>query len=637
LSILALLLSLGGCQPGIGVRPTYRDPLEARAEDLVSQQDFRGAAQVYLDAAAGQSPAEAASRRLTATEYLARGKLWSQARALRDRIDAGLLTDGGQDRLALLDGRIALADNKPQQCLQALEKVHTPELMADGGLGYYQLRAAAFRANGDAVKALEQLVWADGLITDPDRRNASQLQIWNQLSALPDTELQRLHQNAGSDTLSGWVELAYVVRANQFQADRLNAAIDDWRRRFPAHPAQDRLLDTFRRSAPTASSLTGHIALLLPLSGRAATEAAAIRDGFTLAQAQAGTNSTPATIYDTGSGQSIQAVYEQAVAEGADLIVGPLFKENITALVKSEQLHIPVLALNYIDEPVGIGQPLYQFGLNPEDEAAQAAERAFFDGHQRVVALVPEGDWGERVLSAFQRRWSELGGTLVAVQRYPAQTADFSRYIKNALNITQSDDRYRAMVQFLGQGVEFEARRRQDVDAVFMVAFPREARLIRPQLTFYHAGDLAVYATSHVYNGVPNSAHDQDVNGVRFCDMPWTLVDAADWASLHDAIGQQWGARAAHYERLFALGIDAYRVIPWLDSLSRPGAPEFRGATGMLSMDDQRRLHRRLECAEFQDGEPTTLGVLPDLQQTPPPAKVDQPGATIHWSTVPAP
>ncbi len=636
LLILSILSILGGCQPGARPQGTaYSDPLQARAENLVLRQDYLGAAQVYLDDAARQPPAEAAGRRLTAAEYLARGKLWGQVRVLAPRIDRALLTDVQKDRLTLLGGQIALADNQPQQCLQRLDQVRTPDLLPDGGLVYYQLRAAAHRANGEPVKALEQLVWADGLITNPDRQEANQAQIWDQLSALPDAELQTLHEHAGSDTLSGWAELAYDVRANQFNADSLDATIEAWQQRFPTHPANRRLIEDLRRSAPEAHGLPGRIALLLPLSGRAATEGAAIRDGFMLAQQQSAANAYPVRIYDTGLGQPIQTVYQQAITEGADLIVGPLLKETIAELVNTVQLHVPVLALNHIDEPVGIGQPLYQFGLTPEDEAEQAAERAFFDGHQRMIALVPEGDWGERVLAAFERRWKETGGELVTVQRYPAQTTDFSRYIRNALNLTQSNDRYRALVRFLGKNVEFEPRRRQDVDAVFVVAFPREARLIRPQLNFFHASDLPVYATSHVYNGVPNPTRDQDLNGVRFCDTPWTLVDAADWSNLHELIRQKWGARAAHYERLFALGIDAYRVIPWLETLNRPGAAEFRGATGQLSMDDQRRLHRRLECAEFQDGEPADLGVLPEVQRAEPETTVDQPGATLRWSTVP--
>lgn len=639
LLLLTLLFALGGCQPGGGLYGTrHRDPLEARAESMVQRQDYRGAAQVYLDEAARRPANEAAGLRLTAAEYLARGNLWAQVRVLEPRVDRALLTDIEKDRLTLLGGQLALADNQPQLCLQRLDEVRAPDLLPDGGLGYYQLRAAAYRLNDEPLKSLEQLVWADGLIGDPRHRDANQTRIWDELSALPDEKLQELHAGAGADTLSGWAELAYQVRANQFSAPSLDAAIATWQRQYPAHPANSRLIEELRGSVPESHRLTGRIALLLPLTGRAATQAAAIRDAFMLAQEQSTMGAYPVLVYDTGLGQPIVSVYDQALAEGADLIVGPLLKEEITELVTSVQLRVPVLALNRIDEPVAIGQPLYQFGLTPEDEAEQAADRAFFDGHQRMIALVPEGDWGERVLAAFEHRWRKDGGQLVAVQRYPAQTADFSRYIKNALNLTQSSDRYRTLVRFVGRNVEFEPRRRQDVDAAFIVAFPREARLIRPQLSFHHAGDLAVYATSHVYNGVPNADRDHDLNGVRFCDTPWTLVDAADWSGLHESIRQKWGSRAAHYERLFALGIDAYRLIPWLDSLQRPGAAEFRGATGLLSMDEHRRLHRRLECAEFQEGEPSNLGVLPDFQPAavvPEPDTFDRPGASLRWSTVP--
>ncbi len=58
---------------------------------------------------------------------------------------------------------------------------------------------------------------------------------------------------------------------------------------------------------------------------------------------------------------------------------------------------------------------------------------------------------------------------------------------------------------------------------IFMLATPRQARLINPQLSFYRASRLPVYATSQVYTGYPDSSLDTDLNNVAFCDMPWIL------------------------------------------------------------------------------------------------------------------
>jgi outer membrane PBP1 activator LpoA protein len=336
-------------------------------------------------------------------------------------------------------------------------------------------------------------------------------------------------------------------------------------------------------------------------------------------------------VYDTDNGPVWQH-YQNAVSDGADFIIGPLLKSRISELATSGQLQIPVLALNQIDDEISLSQPLYQFGLNPEDEAEQAAQRAFFDGPKRVVALVPESAWGERLLQAFTRSWHANGGILLAVERYPAKTTDFTQYITRALSLDKSKQRYKTLVQKLGREIEFEPRRRQDIDAVFIVAFPREARLIRPQLQFHRASDLPVYATSHIYTGIPNPDTDRDLNTIRFCDTPWTLGETGDSLLFRSEITELWQNRADHYQRLFALGIDAYRVIPRLDTLGIQGTSDFNGMTGNLFLDDKRRIHRRLECAIFKNGVPDNLGSMPELAPISN-EPVRQPDAVIEWST----
>src|SRR5690606_28896371 len=100
---------------------------------------------------------------------------------------------------------------------------------------------------------------------------------------------------------------------------------------------------------------------------------------------------------------------------------------------------------------------------------------------------------------------------------------DFSEPIRELLNLDASDRRYRALRNTLRRPIAFESQRRQDVDFIFVGAFPREARLIRPQLRFHHAMDVPVVATSHVFTGTANATADQDMDGVRFVDMPWLL------------------------------------------------------------------------------------------------------------------
>jgi len=142
---------------------------------------------------------------------------------------------------------------------------------------------------------------------------------------------------------------------------------------------------------------------------------------------------------------------------------------------------------------------------------------------------------------------------------------------------------------------------------VFLLASPRQARLIRPQLSFYRASTLPVYSTSQVFTGSPDREKDIDLNGIIFCDMPWTLEHDSNWAHLQQSISQYWPDNASRYKRLYALGIDAYRVIPYLGQLGGSLFGTYHGVSGNLSLDKQGRIIRTLRCAKFRKGLPVLL------------------------------
>ncbi len=637
-TLLSLVCILSGCNSALRMPGSVftLDPLKARAEQRVAAQDYQGAAQVYLDRASGLPPGEAGHHQLTAVDYLLRGRQWQAARNLIDQLNPPALSGPDQDHLKLARTRLLLVDQQTDAALLLLSEIKSPDLLPNAGLDYYRLLAAANAAAGNLPEAIKQLVWMDGLLTRRGAIQRNQQDIWNKLSGLPDAQMQNMRQFASRDTLGGWVELAYLIRLNQYSSAGIEATLDAWRRDYPGHPAEQSIISALKDQLPLARELTGRIAVLLPLSGRTAKQATAIRDGIMLAHSQNALSENEIMVFDTDSGP-VWEKYQQAAMAGADFIIGPLLKSRISELANAGQLTIPVLALNQTDQDIGFSQPIYQFGLNPQDEAAQAAQRAFLDGHKRMVALIPEGAWGERLLQAFTQVWHANEGTLLAVERYPAKTVDFTKQITHALGLDDSQRRYKSLQRKLGRKIEFEPRRRQDVDAVFIVAFPREARLIRPQLQFHRASELPIYATSHIYTGIPDPERDRDLNTIRFCDTPWTLGETGDSVLLRSKISALWDTRADRYQRLFALGIDAYRVIPRLDSLGLQNSANFNGMTGILTLDETRRLHRRLECAIFKKGIPDNLGSIPEL----PPSNHDQfnndtierPNAVIEWST----
>ena len=235
------------------------------------------------------------------------------------------------------------------------------------------------------------------------------------------------------------------------------------------------------------------------------------------------------------------------------------------------------------------------------------AQRTWLDGHVYALALVPSGPWGERVFNAFRTRWEELGGTLLEHQRYNATDNDFSLPIKRLLDIDDSRRRYRRLHTLLKRNLKYTPRRRKDVDFVFIAAYPRQARQIRPQLKFFHAADLPVYATSHVFTGNLNREKDRDMDGLYFGDMPWVLAESRSHSGLRNDIEPYISSVGRSLQRLFALGIDAFNIIAALNPLRAYPYERFDGETGSLSLDERNRIHRQLTWVRFRSGQPVLI------------------------------
>ena len=235
------------------------------------------------------------------------------------------------------------------------------------------------------------------------------------------------------------------------------------------------LAETAARHPPPAAARTGpqppeagaHIALLLPITGRAASAAQSVRDGFMTAYYQAPVAERPRVrLYDTGT-LSIADALTQAREQGADFIVGPLTREEVTAAAEYPGAHAPLLALNFLPAEQPVPAQFYQFALSPEDEARLVARRVLEDHHRRGVALVPAGDWGTRVLAAFRQELTAGGGDLIATGQIDTSRTDFSATITEVLRINESGARYKRLESVLGTKLQFEPRRRSDIEFIF--------------------------------------------------------------------------------------------------------------------------------------------------------------------------
>lgn len=349
------------------------------------------------------------------------------------------------------------------------------------------------------------------------------------------------------------------------------------------------------RPVDAARAGNGRIALLLPLSGRAAPAGEAVRAGFLDAfYAIPAPNRPSVSIYDVAESDA-PSVYLQAAADGAQVIVGPLTREEVTALADTTDGRITTLVLNFLAEGRVTPANFYQFALSPEDEARAVARRVVAEGRPRGVTLLPANDWGRRVQQAFSDELAALGGAVVATEAYAPGTADFSEIIPRLMQL-------RAAGRSGGKRVY---QPRQDAGFVFLGGQPVTARLIRSQLRFNFSGRVPAYSLSDAYD--PAGSDNLDLNGVSFPDMPWILESEGPVAARREAAMRTWRTQGQPGTRLHAFGMDAFAVVMELRRGERAFAQALPGMTGELRLDSSGRVRRTLEFARVEDGKALLL------------------------------
>jgi len=347
------------------------------------------------------------------------------------------------------------------------------------------------------------------------------------------------------------------------------------------------------------------IALLLPLSGQHADSAKAIREGFLASYYQQNGTKPNVRVYDTTKDSDVQRVYALAIEEGADFVVGPLSKEDVhrLSMLPPRALKTPVLALNHHPGVQSAPKHFVQYTLAPEAEAEQIADKAWQKGYRSASLIVPDNVWGQRTASAFTTQWQKRGGRIIHTVHTNA-SQDQSAAVRRLLGIDESQKRANHIKNILSEKVEFQPRRRQDVDVIVMAAPPDQARQLKPLFDFYYAEDVPVYATSSVYSGNPNPKRDRDINGIVFCDMPW-LIDQQQGQNMRQLLNRNGANQSDQYNRLFAMGVDAYQLTTHFKQLQT--GTKYPGVTGDLALGSNNHIQRQLSWAKVVDGVPSKV------------------------------
>jgi len=329
------------------------------------------------------------------------------------------------------------------------------------------------------------------------------------------------------------------------------------------------------------ASMPTSIALLLPLQGPLASIGYAVKQGF-LAAAQASGNPPHITLVDTTKEPSMQAAYNKAINHNAQFVVGPLSKSHVQTLA-GLQLSTPVLALNYLARDISTPLELYQFGLSPVDEAQQATLTAWQSGYRSALIITTNGAWGSQVGQAFAEQWETLGGKVVDRLTLSQNIAALTRQVSDFLQFKPPH------------------KRRTDFDVIFLASDPKMGRQVNPLLKFFYAGDIPVYATASIYSSLSHSRRlDNDLNGIIFCSAPWTIGEHISDSSLYEQLQSRFPEFFKRDRSYYALGVDALHIVQQLPYLSESYV--LPGATGQLTLNNQRRIVRELVCAQFRRG-----------------------------------
>jgi outer membrane PBP1 activator LpoA protein len=556
LLIVAVLLAACAGLPGTG-----GDTVD-RGEQAYAAGDYAQAAREFIAAAERRRGPEADYLNLRAAESYRQMGDFVAVRQATGAILHSRLGPAEQLRLDLLLAEVAMADGQPANALNLLTvpAENVPDRLRPR---FHELRANAFAEQGEALAAA---------------RERSQ-----QLPYLDPTEQPRVEQLLANLLHSVPIQALYRESATMTPDDPLrelaHASLRDRGVTPPRMLAGGRDPMVAREPPPTDAdgrALYTKVALLVPLTGQIAVAGQAVRDGFMAAYFAGATPRPEVEVFDSGTtGESAVAAYQQALEAGAERVVGPLSREAVSALFREPLLPIPVLALNHSDD-VAPPEGSVQFGLLPDEEALAAADRLIRLGATRAAVVSLGEEWSERATLAFRIQYEALGGQIVLDTRLAANDFDLARRARDI--------------------------RDSGADAVYLALNSQPARLLVPQLKAEGVTGTWL-GMSRVYGGTPLPALDRDLDGLEFSDAPWVLGTAIGVPGREELAASVRNIQGPAL-RLFAFGMDAYRLLGYVDWLSGRPYSFINGATGELSIDEARQVRRQMAWARFQGGVP---------------------------------
>lgn len=423
-----------------------------------------------------------------------------------------------------------------------------------------------------------------------------------------------------------WVELAQLVTDVSKPLAAQGQELTQWLE-LNEHIFFDETPEAINRLIELAQSPRPRTAVLIPLTGNFSIYGNAIRDGYVAGyfrETEGKSSSASLDFFDSNT-EDIVTLYND-LAERYDLIVGPLAKERVQAIVDFGDIKVPTLMLNTQDN--NPSHPLlYYFGFDLSQEGAEAARFMYESGYRKPLLLLPKTTSSTEIVDNFNEVWNAHaqqlpteGESLIPAlfegvtrsnddddeseqTQEPHQqpiigdltvASQYSNEIAAALHITASESRARAISRALGESLEFEPRRRRDIDSIFINASPTQARQIKPLVEFHYGEDLTIFTTSRALMG-RQLDQNEDLVGAYIELPPWILYDTAT-----SDIIKGFAPTEPLLQNLFALGVDSYSLGSRLNYLTVVRNAKASGETGQLSIRANNEISRRLFWGVFR-------------------------------------
>ena len=601
-SIAALIVS---CASTASKSDSSAQNMIFQARELAMSGDNQRAAKIYLELANKEKPPAKDKLLLRALDLFIKSKHYQQALKIAGSTNARLLNPRERELYHLLYGKTEIGLEHHRNALRELNQVSPGLLARSEEQLYYILKVKAFEGLDKDFDSVQERIKLSKVLDEDSAFEHNNRRISKTLARMK-TVMLRQHRSSAPQTLRGWIDYALITKETLPNSTQRDRYLQRWRDQYPGHHAI--YSANAHETEESQFSVPSKVAVILPNSGSYSAATHAIKQGILSARDEKTGQIIPQIkFYDSTAGD-ISNTYQRTLSDGAELIIGPLEKRTIQQLLASNSLEKPILALNQLD---GINRKdLYQFGLNPRDEIEQVAALAWQNGHRRALVFVPDSSVGQRAEQLFTHYWETIGGTTLEAVTYTSNPKELIKSISALLNLDESMSRRRRIQNQVGT-LDFTPRPRGDADMMFIMAKPKEARIIRPLLNFYRVGDLAVYSTSKVYSGKPNASLDRDLSGIVFCGNVSQFNE--DVHQMQQEISSRYQVAERNIP-LFNLGYDSYNLMSELPKLQQSPAERMSGNSGKLWLDENNFIRRQLTCGQFVEGKVHSLGVGPILK-----------------------